>query len=162
MDIRPYAPGRDRDALWTLKQAFETELGDGSGDAQKREAYAEKLTDSYRDRYLGWVDRCYETDPRCVTVAALADGLAGYVFVLPDRMALIWDAAVINEIYVDPTERGSGVGDALMEAALSVAREQDLPLDRVVLDVDAENDGARAFYDRHGFSHWGEMVARPL
>jgi ribosomal protein S18 acetylase RimI-like enzyme len=28
--------------------------------------------------------------------------------------------------------------------------------------VDRENDRARAFYDRHGFEHWGEMVARKL
>jgi len=52
--------------------------------------------------------------------------------------------------------------DALLAAALSVAREQALPLDRIVLDVDRENDRAQAFYERWGFEHWGEMVAREL
>jgi RimJ/RimL family protein N-acetyltransferase len=49
-----------------------------------------------------------------------------------------------------------------MRAALDCARAQDPPLDRLVLDVDRENDRARAFYDRWGFEHWGEMIARPL
>lgn len=63
-------------------------------------------------------------------------------------------------MYVDPDHRGTDVADALMEAALSVAREQSLPMDRIVLDVDRANERARAFYDRWGFEHWGEMVVR--
>ncbi len=49
-----------------------------------------------------------------------------------------------------------------MDAALALARDQDLPLDRIVLDVDPANERARAFYDRHGFESWGELVARDL
>ena len=49
-----------------------------------------------------------------------------------------------------------------LKAALAHAHEQDLPLDRVVLDVDRENERARAFYERHGFDHWGEMVSLDL
>jgi len=88
--------------------------------------------------------------------------LVGYVFVLPESLAFVWDAAVLNEVYVVPDWRGTGVADALMRAALACAREQDLPLDRMVLDVDRANERARAFYDRYGFTHWGEMVAREL
>ncbi|GAA0193930.1 GNAT family N-acetyltransferase [Halobaculum roseum] len=88
--------------------------------------------------------------------------LAGYVFVLPESLSFVWDAAVLNEVYVRPEYRGTGVADGLMEAALSTAREQALPLDRMVLDVDRENERARAFYERYGFEHWGEMVARDL
>jgi ribosomal protein S18 acetylase RimI-like enzyme len=32
----------------------------------------------------------------------------------------------------------------------------------MVLDVDPNNDRAKAFYERHGFEPWGEMVARSL
>ena len=42
------------------------------------------------------------------------------------------------------------------------ARAQDLPLDRLVLDVDAENGRAYSFYRRHGFESWGEMGAKEL
>ncbi|MFB6210794.1 MAG: N-acetyltransferase family protein [Halobacteriales archaeon] len=163
MDIRPYDPEVDATALWSLKRDFELGLGTGTGDEAKKTKYAGKVTDDYRDRYLQWVDRCVTNDERCVTVAEHpTDGLIGYVFVLPERLAMIWDAAVLNEIYVDPDHRGSDAADELMAAALGVARDQELPLDRLVLDVDRENDRAQAFYERHGFTHWGEMVAREL
>jgi RimJ/RimL family protein N-acetyltransferase len=81
---------------------------------------------------------------------------------LPESMAMVWDAAVVNELYLDPAHRSGGLADGLFEAGLDLAREQSPPLDRVVLDVDGENERARAFYARHGFEHWGEMVAREL
>jgi ribosomal protein S18 acetylase RimI-like enzyme len=161
-EIRPYDPDRDVAALWSLKRAFELELGGETGTDEKRLAYEGKLDDDYRDRYHEWVDRCVDDDPRAVTVAATSDGLAGYAFVLPERLAMIWDAAVLNEIYVRPEHRGSGVADDLMEAATTFAADQSLPLDRLVLDVDPDNDRAVAFYRRHGFEPWGEMLAHPL
>jgi len=162
MDVRPYDAVRDRDALWELKREFELGLGEGTGEDDKKDRYDAKLTDDYREEYLEWVDRCTTDDERCLTVADDGDDLAGYVFVLPERLAMIWDAAVLNEIYVHPEHRGAGVADDLMAAALDLAADQDLPLDRIVLDVDRENDRAKAFYRRYDFEHWGEMVARKL
>ena len=167
VEIRPYDPERDADGLYESKRAFERGLGESTGGEGKAAAYEGKLTDAYRERWLGWVDRCVADDPRCVTVAV--DGgadeggaVVGYVFVLPERLAMVWDAAVLNELYVAPDHRGTGVADDLIGAALDIAADQDLPLDRLVLDVDPANERARAFYDRHGFESWGEMVARPL
>ncbi|KYH26530.1 mycothiol acetyltransferase [Halalkalicoccus paucihalophilus] len=160
MDLRPYEPADD-DALWELKEAFETDLGAGTGGEEKAATYEAKLTPAYRERYLAWVGRCVADDPRCVTVAAGND-LVGYAFVLPERLAMVWDAAVLNELYVAPEHRGTGIADDLMDAACTLARDQDLPLDRLVLDVDPENARAQAFYDRYGFEPWGEMVAREL
>ena len=165
--IRPYDADRDRAVLWELKTGFETGLGAGTGGDEKQAAYEAKLDDAYRANWLDWVARCVADDERCVTVASAPDGdggqtLLGYVFVLPERLAFVWDAAVLNELYVVPAARGSGVADDLLDAAIALARDQSLPLDRLVLDVDRENDRANAFYDRHGFSHWGEMVAREL
>jgi ribosomal protein S18 acetylase RimI-like enzyme len=159
--VRPYTDA-DSDALWELKRGFETGLGEGTGDEAKQATYEVKLDEAYRSDWLDWVDRCVGENERCVQVAEREDGLAGYVFVLPESMAFVWDAAVLNEIYVAPDFRGTGVADDLMEAALSVAREQSLPLDRMVLDVDRQNERAKAFYERYGFEHWGEMVARDL
>lgn len=181
---RPYDPDTDRTTLWTLKRAFETGLGAEGGD-EKAATYESKLTDEYRREWLAWVDRCVADEPRCVTVAVdgtdgddgEADGddgeaavsvagsgpdLVGYVFCLPERLAFIWDAAVINELYLTPDYRGTGVADELMNAVVDLAADQDLPLDRIVLDVDPKNERARAFYDRHGFEPWGEMVARQV
>ncbi|MFB6161408.1 MAG: N-acetyltransferase family protein [Haloferacaceae archaeon] len=159
--VRRYASD-DADALWGLKRAFELELGSGTGDGEKAARYEAKLTDAYRRRYVAWVGRCVDEEPDCVRVAAADDGAVGYAFLLPASLAMIWDAAVLNEIYVRPAARGSGVADALLDAAVATARAQDLPLDRLVLDVDPDNGRARAFYDRHGFEPWGELVARRL
>jgi ribosomal protein S18 acetylase RimI-like enzyme len=185
--LRPYDPDRDPEDLWDLKRAFELGLGSGTGGDDKQTVYEGKLTTEYGERYLDWVFWCTKHNPRCVTVAEVVEeannaeenenasesenvgesenetnALAGYVFVLPQQLAMIWDAAVLNEIYVRPEYRGTGVADDLLAAAVEVAEEQDLPLDRLVLDVDRENDRAGAFYERHGFEHWGEMVARKL
>lgn len=176
IEVRPYDPKTDPEALWDLKRAFELGLGSGTGGDDKRSKYEGKLTDEYAERYLDWVFWCTKHDSRCVTVAKVAEvaeedpdadsdpdpNLAGYVFVLPQQLAMIWDAAVLNELFVRPEFRGTGVADDLMDAAVELAGDQDLPLDRLVLDVDRENDRAKAFYDRHGFDHWGEMVARKL
>ncbi len=168
MHCRPYDPDADRAGLWRAKRAFERELAAATGGEAKRAAYEAKLTDAYRERYLDWVDRCVAESAECVTVAADGEGepgrspVAGYAFVLPESLALVWDAAVLNELYVAPDRRGTGLADDLLEAALSAARAQDLPLDRLVLDVDPANRRARAFYARHGFEPWGELVAREL
>ena len=164
--VRPYRAA-DADALWELKQRFETGLGDGSDDEEKAATYREKLDEDYRVDYLDWVDRCRVEEPRAVLVAESEDGsdggeLVGYAFLLPESLAYIWDGAVLNEIYVRGSHRGTDVSDDLMEAVLEVARSQDLPLDRLLLDVDRSNDRARAYYERWGFEHWGEMVARSL
>lgn len=170
--VRPYDPDDDGDALWAAKRAFETGLGAAGGDG-KETTYRGKLTDEYRDRWLDWVERCVTDDPGCVVVAdgepgggeeTVADTprLAGYAFLLPERLAFVWDAAVLNELWVAPPARGTGLADDLFEAVLAHARGQALPLDRLLLDVDAENERARAFYERHGFTGWGELVARDL
>ncbi|MFB6205906.1 MAG: N-acetyltransferase family protein [Haloglomus sp.] len=165
--IRPYDPERDADALWACKKQFEIGLGE-TGDGEKTVAYRDKLTEDYHERWLGWVRRCVESDPGCVLVAdagregASGPPLGGYAFLLPERLAFVWDAAVLNELWVAPRNRGSGLADALFEGVLAHARGQDLPLDRLLLDVDAANERARAFYERHGFTGWGELVARDL
>lgn len=158
--IRPYDPDRDADGLWALKHAFETDVGQ-TGDAGKRRAYEDKLTTAYRTDYLEWVDRCRAADPDCVQVA-VDDDLVGYVFVLPESFAYIWDGAVLNEIYVHAPYRGTGVADDLFAAALTVVEDQTLPMDRLLLDVDRGNPRAQGFYDRHGFEHWGELLVRNL
>jgi ribosomal protein S18 acetylase RimI-like enzyme len=173
MHVRAYEPA-DGPALWELKERFERELGALGGEG-KSTSYDGKLTAEYRERYVAWVDRCVERDPGCVLLAESEDepdeanaenesapSLAGYAFVLPGDLSLIWDAAVLNELYVREEARGEGVADTLLEGALDHARGQDLPLERIVLDVDGGNDRAGAFYRRQGFSNWGEMVAREL
>lgn len=163
---RPYDPDdeADRRALWNLKVDFERSLGAGTGDDAKAARYEAKLDGTYRRRWLAWVDDCVTDEPRCVTLAVPQrdETPVGYVFVLPERFAFVWDGALVNELYVAPSWRGRGVADDLLEAAVALARTQALPLERLLLDVDPDNERARAFYARHGFESWGEIVAREL
>lgn len=181
MGVRPFEDD-DAAALWELKRGFETGLGEATGGDEKAATYEAKLTDEYRARWLSWVKRCVAEDADAVSVAVEpigddgereereredadhgdGDHLVGYAFVLPESLAFVWDAAVLNEVFVRPDYRGTGVADDLMAAALDAARAQDLPLNRMVLDVDRKNERAGAFYERYGFAHWGEMLAREL
>lgn len=177
--LRPYDPGREGDpaALWACKRAFERELGgvDDPDDApresgEKAAAYGAKLTEDYRERYLAWVDRCVADEPAVWLAVGAGTGegddrreaVLGYAFLLPERLAMVWDGAVLNEVYVRPSARGTGIADALLGAVVERAREQSLPMDRLLLDVDPSNERARAFYRRHGFRRWGEVVARDV
>lgn len=161
MELRPYDTERDSDLFWELKERFERELG-ALGSGEKSGAYDDKLTDEYRERYLDWVTWCVARDPECITVAETdgGDELTGYVFVLPEELAMIWDGAVLNELYVRESHRETGLADDLLETAYECARAQELPIDRIALDVGTENARASTVYRRHGFEPWGELLAR--
>jgi ribosomal protein S18 acetylase RimI-like enzyme len=158
--VRRYDHEADWAGLWALKTAFERELG--GADEGKAERYEAKLTEDYRAGYRGWVGDCVAREPDCIAVVEADDGLVGYVFVLPAAFAYVWDAAVLNELFLDPAHRGSGLADDLLDRAVAHARGQDLPLDRLVLDVDPTNGRAARLYERYGFEPWAEMVAYDL
>ena len=158
--VGEYDPARDWPALWECKARFERELGGGKNETNAAR-YEAKLTDDYRERYRAWVDDCVEREPGCVVVATV-ESVVGYAFVLPEDLALIWDAAVLNELYLEEEWRGTGAADRLVDDAVAHARGQDLPIDRLVLDVDPDNARAAGFYERRGFEPWAEMVAYDL
>lgn len=60
----------------------------------------------------------------------------------------------LKQLYVSGSLHGSGIGKALMEWVLVEARR--LGASGLVLSVWQGNDKARAFYERHGFSSFGE------
>ncbi len=68
-----------------------------------------------------------------------------------------WHAAqecLLEDLFVREDARRSGLGAALVEAALERARERGCA--RVELDVDERNEAALALYERLGFSSAGE------
>jgi GNAT superfamily N-acetyltransferase len=57
--------------------------------------------------------------------------------------------AWLDEVYVEPSRRGAGIGRELVEAAMQVARDSGcIALD---LEVDAGHDAAERLYERMGF-----------
>ena len=60
------------------------------------------------------------------------------------------DPMALNQLYTHPDRTGAGVGAALMDWALDLARSHDK--DAIQLSVWAENFGAQRFYARYGFA----------
>lgn len=121
--------------------------------ADDADTVAEQVT-FYRDRlstdeYRGWVavadhdgDPPSETDGEpCGLILTTVDE-APPVFDRPDRLT-------ICELYVVPSHRGTGLADDLVARARQRAR--DAGCGELRLEVDTDNERARAFYDRHGF-----------
>jgi ribosomal protein S18 acetylase RimI-like enzyme len=66
--------------------------------------------------------------------------------------------AHISDLYVEESCRREGVGRALMEEALALARARGLEC--VTLEVETDNAGARRLYEKLGFR--GESLRSPL
>jgi ribosomal protein S18 acetylase RimI-like enzyme len=89
---------------------------------------------------------------RHITVLLVGDGPDGLA-VLRFRPA-IWTRALecyLAELYVVPAERGRGLGRALMEAALDLARAEGA--DHIDLGTGEDDVAARALYESLGFSN---------
>ena len=78
----------------------------------------------------------------------------------PDGLAVlrfspaIWTDGLecyLAELYVAPSRRGRGLGRALMDAALNLARERGA--DYIYLATSEDDEVARALYERMGFSN---------
>lgn len=59
------------------------------------------------------------------------------------------EKGVVENIYVHPTWRDEGVGSALLSAAERALRDGGAEV--IILDVMAENEDARRFYEDHGY-----------
>jgi len=93
----------------------------------------------------------------------------GHILVLWDRAAIIGmvnllytvstalgeRVAILEDMVVDPAQRGSGSGSTLLNGAIAFAKQQGCR--RITLLTDQVNSGAIRFYERHGF-RLSEMV----
>lgn len=123
-------------------------------------AYRGLLPDDYLDamdvtRWTGGWQRILsgERPPGAATSVALAEdgGVVGFVDVVPSRDdGAASDTGEVTSIYVLPAAWGTGVGRALMAAAVDCLREHGFR--SVTLWVLRDNERARLFYERAGWS----------
>lgn len=88
-------------------------------------------------------------DTAVLVIGAGPDGLA----VLRFRPAL-WSSALecyLAELYVVPSLRGRGLGRALLETGMALARDRGA--DRMDLGTSEDDTAARALYERAGFTN---------
>lgn len=86
-------------------------------------------------------------------VATDEETFVGYAVVMADRSPPVFARgreATIEEVYVDPDFRGSGVATALMDRAESWAATREC--EYVTLSVNERNETARAVYESRGYS----------
>jgi len=107
--------------------------------------YTVHMTDDILDRTWGWL--LDPAHPLEGFIAAGDDGaLVGLVHYRPFPKPLLGqDAGFLDDLFVDPGRRGSGVGRALINAVAAVARERGWPLVRWI--TAADNTSARRLYD---------------
>ena len=94
-------------------------------------------------------------------ILVLRDGtsIAGMVNLLfTVSTALGSRVALLEDMVIHPSHRGSGSGSALLRAAIDIAR--DSGCQRVTLPTDGDNTSAQRFYHRHGFATSGMVPLR--
>ncbi len=134
------------EALAEAPFAFGSTLADWQGERDTEERWRKRLSDVPLNLVAEW-----EAAP-----AGMASGTS------PDGERSV----ELISMWVAPTARGRGVGDALVESVIEWAREQQAS--RVALAVFASNERALALYRRHGFLDIGtanggqRKMARPV
>jgi ribosomal protein S18 acetylase RimI-like enzyme len=129
------ATDADADAIGRLLHDFNTEFDEETPGAAA-------LAERFRDLLEG-------PDTEALLGGAGPDGVA----VLRFRPA-IWSTALecyLAELFVAPARRGEGLGRALLEAAIRLARERGA--DHMDLGTSTDDVAARALYESAGFTN---------
>lgn len=116
-------------------------------------------TEDDADLIIDWEQRIFGPDawpgslvPLESTLVAETDGEpAGYLVA-----TTAGDVADLERLAVEPARRRQGVAAALLAAALPVVRRHGAQ--RMLLEVRADNQGARAFYADAGFIQIGQRA----
>ena len=135
------AGGDDVEAVRELRLAALTDAPDAFWSTLDEEQ--DQPAAWWRDRVVG--------DTRWL-LARRAGTATGLCAVAPDHRGRAGVVSLVS-FWVTPQGRGTGVGDALLDAALREGR--DLGARQVALDVGDHNAAAAAIYARHGFTPSG-------
>jgi ribosomal protein S18 acetylase RimI-like enzyme len=104
--------------------------------------------------FLAGIERLIETkDARYLLGAPDDDSPPAGVLQLRFRFGIWWAAedALVEDLYVEESARGSGLGRALLDLAIEQARERGCR--RLELDVNDNNEAALALYRSAGFGN---------
>lgn len=100
-----------------------------------------------------------QPDTGCILVARYQGEVIAMVSLLfTISTALGGRVALLEDMVVQPSHRGQGIGSQLLTYALAFARTQQVL--RITLLTDHDNSAARHFYQQHGFQQSGMQAWR--
>jgi GNAT superfamily N-acetyltransferase len=156
VDVRPYEPARDLEAL----RALNVEHQDFSRTLEPSWPAGTAVV----DRYVAFLERECAAHDGCVLLAEADGKTVGFVCVVsatrndsPDDPATF---AWVHDIFVRPEHRRQGIATALMTAAESFARSRGAK--ELRLGVIDRNADARAMYRGLGFRDYLRILTKPL
>ena len=154
--VRPYDPGRDREAL----RALNVEHQDFSRSLEPSWPEGKAIVDDY----VAYLDHEVAARGGAVLMAEVDGRVAGFICVVsatrndsPDDPAVF---AWVHDVFVRPEYRRRGVATALMTAAESFVRARGAR--ELRLSVIDRNEGARALYRGLGFRDYVRVLTKPL
>ena len=140
LQIKPFKSISSRELFELVRKVYES-----------TDSMSELFEEKYPSR--GEFERELErasSQPDMIAVCAIADDLlAGYLTIQPRRAARLRHTADLN-MGVEPHARGKGIGRALLEHSLEIARSS-TNLEIVYLMVRADNAAAVSLYEKCGF-----------
>jgi GNAT superfamily N-acetyltransferase len=106
-------------------------------------------------------DRGLASDRRAYLCACLGETIIGFgTLMIRDCLWLQGDIGYICDLVVDREHRGAGVGTALVEKAVQIAKERGCR--RVELDSGFPRTEAHRFYERRGFEKRAFLFSRVI
>ena len=117
-----------------------------------REWVESRLLSKYRDRWKELLSGNHST--AATFVAHQPDGTIVGTVRVASLESNEFDAQ-LNGMHVEPSATGHGIGSMLMERAIEFMKAQ--AFTNVELGVIASNDGARRFYEKHGWQLHNEL-----
>ena len=95
---------------------------------------------------------CIDDPNAAVLVAEIDNEITGFAYLEFESLnyeEMVEKGVWLHDIYLEPKARSAGTGKALMEAAITAAKE--LGGEKLLLGVAAENLAARGFFENFGF-----------
>jgi ribosomal protein S18 acetylase RimI-like enzyme len=106
----------------------------------------ERTEADWRAKVAGWTRFVLELEGRAVGM--VSGGPSNYA-----------GAAVLTSLWVDPTARGRGMGDRLVQAVVDWSKG--MGFGQLLLLVAEGNAPAERLYERNGFTRTGEVIHQP-
>jgi phosphinothricin acetyltransferase len=90
-----------------------------------------------------------------IIVATLQDEVIGFGYYSEFRLREAYKFTVEHSVYVATTHIGKGIGKAIMQRLIAIAREQ--KIHTMVGVIDSENQSSVEFHERFGFKIVGTI-----